>query len=218
MSTYEFWKFIHILLLVFWLGTDLGVLILARKFRDASLSTDTRVMLLQMAMVIDTLPRICFIVMLPVGFHLAAQLGLMEVPFAMHLGLWVLAALLLTVNVLAAKNMGTPKGQLFQRINWTALTIMGLALIGHGVGMLMGDAPNWLALKIMIYGAVYLFAIGIDWAFVPLGPAVAKLMESGSEPALESTISSSISRSLMFVHLVYVAVLAAAFLGVSKAL
>ena len=65
--SYEAIKFIHVLLLVFWLGTDVGVLLLARKFRDSGLSVETRLTLLQMAMVIDTLPRICFIVMLPAG-------------------------------------------------------------------------------------------------------------------------------------------------------
>ena len=77
--SYEAIKFIHVLVLVFWLGTDVGVLLLARKFRDASLSVETRLTLLHMAMVIDTLPRICFIVMLPVGVHLGNAAGLLDV-------------------------------------------------------------------------------------------------------------------------------------------
>ena len=75
---YEVIKFIHVLLLVFWLGTDVGVLLLARRFRAASLSVETRLTLLHMAMVIDTLPRICFIAMLPVGVHLANAAGLLN--------------------------------------------------------------------------------------------------------------------------------------------
>ena len=69
--SYEAIKFIHVLQLVFWLGTDVGTVLLVRRFRDASLSVQTRQTLMHMAMVILTLPRISFFFMLPVGVHLA---------------------------------------------------------------------------------------------------------------------------------------------------
>ena len=170
--SYEVIKFIHVLLLVFWLGTDVGVLLLARRFRDASLSVETRLTLLHMAMVIDTLPRICFIVMLPVGVHLANAAGLLNVEMPGLVGLWLLAAVLLTVNMSAAKHIGTPLGARLQRLNWTGLGIAGLLLIATGLASLVNGTPymvSWLAAKIVIYGLVYWFAIGIDWMFLPVG-------------------------------------------------
>lgn len=137
MTSLTLWKFSHILLLVFWLGTDLGVLILARKFRDSSLSVDTRVVLLQMAMVIDTLPRICFITMLPVGLHLANASGYFSIGAAVLVAAWVLAAILLYVNVMASKHMGQPLGQTLQKLNWVLLTLVGGALMALAVWLLL---------------------------------------------------------------------------------
>ncbi len=169
--------------MVFWLGTDVGIVLLARSFRDASLSVQTRLTLMHMAMVIDTLPRICFIVMLPVGVHLANAAGLLNVGIAGLLGLWLLAAVLLSVNMSAAKHIGTPLGARLQCLNWAGLGVAGLLLIGTGLASMVNGTPEivfWLAAKIVIYGLVYWFAIGIDWMFLPVGRLTGELSEKVS--------------------------------------
>ena len=217
--SYEIIKFAHVLLLVFWLGTDVGVLLLSKKFRDASLSVETRVTLLHMAMIIDSLPRICFITMLPVGLHLANAAGLTQLDAMTMTGFWLLAAVLLTINMTAAKNMGTPLGTQLQRLNWLALGVTGLALIGTGAfSMLNGHpvAPSWLAAKLVVYGLVYWFAVGIDWLFLPMGRLVKELQEKGSSEALERDITATVDGAMWPVVIVYAGVLAAAFIGVAK--
>lgn len=217
--SYEIIKFAHVLLLVFWLGTDVGVLLLSKKFRDASLSVETRVTLLHMAMIIDSLPRICFITMLPVGLHLANAAGLTQLDAMTMTGFWLLAAVLLTINMTAAKNMGTPLGTQLQRLNWLGLGVTGLALIGTGAfSMLNGHpvAPSWLAAKLVVYGLVYWFAVGIDWLFLPMGRLVKELQEKGSSEALERDITATVDGAMWPVVIVYAGVLAAAFIGVAK--
>ena len=217
--SYEAIKFIHVLLLVFWLGTDVGVLLLARRFRDASLSVETRLTLLQMAMVIDTLPRICFIVMLPAGVHLADAAGLLDVGAPGMAGLWLLAAVLLTVNMSAAKHIGTPLGARLQRLNWLGLGLAGLALVGVGLSSLVNGTPDivsWLAAKIVIYGLVYLFAIGIDWMFLPVGRLTAELAEKGSSEEIEAGITRTVDQTTWAVLAVYASTLAAAWICVTK--
>ena len=54
---YEFWLYVHILLLVFWVGTDLGVFVAARYSERTDLSYETRATVLQLGMVLDRLPR-----------------------------------------------------------------------------------------------------------------------------------------------------------------
>ena len=219
VMSYEVIKFVHILLLVFWLGTDIGVLLLARRFRDASLSVETRLTLLQMAMVIDTLPRICFIVMLPAGVHLANAAGLLDVGASGMLGLWALAALLLTVNMAAAKNPGTPLGARLQRLNWLGLGVTGLLIIGTGTAALLGGTPEmavWLAAKIIVYGLVYWFAIGIDWMFLPVGRLTAELAEKGTSEEIEAGITRTVDQTMWAVLLVYAATLAAVWLCITK--
>ena len=217
--SYEIIKFAHVLLLVFWLGTDVGVLLLSKKFRDASLSVETRVTLLHMAMIIDSLPRICFITMLPVGLHLANAAGLTQLDAMTMTGFWLLAAVLLTINMTAAKNLGTPLGTQLQRLNWLGLGVTGLALIGTGAfSMLNGHpvAPSWLAAKLVVYGLVYWFAVGIDWLFLPMGRLVKELQEKGSSEALERDITATVDGAMWPVVIVYAGVLAAAFIGVAK--
>ncbi|MCY4339538.1 MAG: hypothetical protein OXD47_12230 [Gammaproteobacteria bacterium] len=217
--SYEIIKFVHILLLVFWLGTDIGVLLLARRFRDSGLSVQTRVALLQMAMVIDTLPRICFIAMLPAGVHLANAGGWLAVGTPGMVGLWLLAAVLLTINMSAAKHIGTPLGGRLQRLNWNVLAITGAIIIAVGVASLLGSGPamaSWLAVKIVIYGLVFLFAIGIDWLFIPIGQLTAELLEKGSSAQVEAGITRSVDQTLWAVLAVYAATLAAAYIGIAK--
>lgn len=217
--SYELIKFAHVLLLVFWLGTDVGVLLLSKKFRDASLSVETRVTLLHMAMIIDSLPRICFIAMLPVGLHLANAAGLTQLDAMTMTGFWLLAAVLLTINMTAAKNLGTPLGTQLQRLNWLGLGVTGLALIGTGAfSMLNGYpvTPSWLAAKLLVYGLVYWFAVGIDWLFLPMGRLVQELQEKGSSEALERDITATVDGAMWPVVIVYAGVLAAAFIGVAK--
>lgn len=217
--SYEIIKFAHVLLLVFWLGTDVGVLLLSKKFRDASLSVETRVTLLHMAMIIDSLPRICFIAMLPVGLHLANAAGLTQLDAMTMTGFWLLAAVLLTINMTAAKNMGTPLGTQLQRLNWLGLGVTGLALIGTGAfSMLNGHpvAPSWLAAKLVVYGLIYWFAVGIDWLFLPMGRLVKELQEKGSSEALERDITATVDGAMWPVVILYAGVLAAAFIGVAK--
>ena len=217
--SYEVIKFVHVLLLVFWLGTDVGVLLLARRFRDASLSVETRLTLLHMAMVIDTLPRICFIVMLPAGVHLANAAGLLSVDIPGLVGLWLLAAVLLTVNMSAAKHIGTPLGARLQRLNWVGLGIAGLLLIATGSASMINGTPDmvsWLAAKIVIYGLVYWFAIGIDWMFLPVGRLTAELAEKGSSEEIEAGITRTVDQTMWAVLAVYASTLAAAWICIAK--
>ncbi len=174
---------------------------------------------MHMAMVIDTMPRICFIVMLPAGVHLANATGLLDVGIPGMVDLWLLAALLLTVNMSAAKKMGTPLGTRLQRLNWVGLGITGLLLIGVGLSSLVNGAPvttSWLAAKIVIYGLVYWFAIGIDWMFLPVGRLTGELVEKGSSAEIEAGITRTVDQTMWAVLAVYAATLAAAYICVTK--
>ncbi|MBT8447979.1 MAG: hypothetical protein HKO62_06550, partial [Gammaproteobacteria bacterium] len=163
--------------------------------------------------------RIAFLLMLPVGLHLMAGLNIIPAD-AMHLGgAWVIALSLLAVNIAAAKNMGTPRGVKLQKLNWALLSLVGLILIGLGVmGLVAPDSklPAWLATKLVLYGVVYFFAIGIDYGFAPIGGQIAQLQSEGSSPELEARISKTVSRTLFSVYGVYAGALLAALFGIAK--
>ena len=60
------------------------------------------------------------------------------------------------------------------------------------------------------------FAIGIDWAFKPLGPALGRLAQEGSTDEIEAAISASIDATVRWVYLLYATLVVVAFLGVTK--
>ena len=80
MIDHRVWVFIHVMLLVYWLGGDLGVFVLARAAKRPELSFAERAFALKMAVTIDLVPRLCFTVMFPVGLHVAASGGWLQVP------------------------------------------------------------------------------------------------------------------------------------------
>ena len=65
MTGYVVWKYAHILMFVFWVGTDMGVFLAARRSTDPKLSFVSRVTLLHMALRIELLPRTMYPVIGP---------------------------------------------------------------------------------------------------------------------------------------------------------
>jgi hypothetical protein len=121
------WVFIHILLLVFWLGTDLGVFILARAARRADLSFPQRAVLLQYGMVIDVIPRICLTISFPVGLHLTASMGYLSPPPAVFAAAWAIGLGWLALLYAMHKAEGTPRQARLSSLNLALQGVLGLA-------------------------------------------------------------------------------------------
>ena len=140
MAEHRLWVFVHILLLVYWLGADLGVLLLARAAKRAELSFAERAFALKMALSIDLTPRMCFALMLPVGLHVTASGGFAAVPAWLLALAWLLAAAWIALLFAIGRNEGTPLARLLGRINLglqAALSLIvgavaALSLAGHG--------------------------------------------------------------------------------------
>ena len=91
METYSLMVLFHIFLLVFWLGTDLGVLFAAKMSERSDLSAETRMTLIQLAMVLDRLPRTALILILPSGLTMASSLQMIELSSLVLTVVWMLA-------------------------------------------------------------------------------------------------------------------------------
>ncbi|TDJ42011.1 MAG: hypothetical protein E2O50_06780, partial [Gammaproteobacteria bacterium] len=71
MTAYFAWKYLHILMFVFWVGTDMGVYLSCKKATDPKIPLDARFLLLHMALRIELLPRTMWKAALPLGVTLA---------------------------------------------------------------------------------------------------------------------------------------------------
>ena len=213
------WAFVHILLLVFWLGTDVGVLVLARAARRTDLSFEQRAVLLRYAMLIDVLPRVCLTLAFAVGLHLAASMGLVALPPAAFAAAWIIGLGWLGLLIALHRAEGTPRHARLAAANLALQALLGAGVTTLGVVSLLGSGPfppGWLAWKVVLFGAIFLCSIMIDVEFRPMGPAFARLATEGSTPATEAVIRRSIDRAIVWVLAIYALLTTIAFLGAVK--
>ena len=221
MAEYEIWKFLHICMFVFWLGTDMGVMLCSKKSTDPNLGVEARFQMLEMALKIEILPRVMWVMALPLGVHLSKSLGYIE-PSVLTLTLmWVFVLMWLVINVGGAANLEKPWGQQLSKINRVVVASLGAGLIIVAASSFMGYGPyepNSIALKVGLYGLINLTILGIEIAFFPLGLAFERLATEGSSPELESSITNGMKTTLLWVHTTYIMIFIVAFIGVTKIL
>ena len=218
MSWHDFWVFVHILLFVYWLGADLGVLVLARRARDAALPLEQRLLLLEMAMKIDLTPRVAFVLMLPVGIQLATQLGLMGLSPWLPLAAWAVAGLWLLLVLRLAVTGGTdPTLHRLQTI-WLMLLTLIMTMAALLPWLLPGvDWPLWLSGKLALYGLICVTALAIDIAFRPVARGFALLAQGGEAAGEgESLVGSGLGITIRVVLTLYALLVMAAWLGIAK--
>ena len=88
----------HILLLVFWVGTDLGVFLAAKYSERSEFSMESRQVVLMLGMMLDRLPRSALVLIVPSGLMLTQASGLTELSPSSVLGIWVFAVCCLLVG------------------------------------------------------------------------------------------------------------------------
>jgi len=221
MAEYEIWKFLHICMFVFWLGTDMGVMLCSKKSTDSNLGVEARFQMLEMALKIEILPRIMWVMALPLGVHLSKSLGYIDPSFLTLTMMWVFTLMWLVINVGGALNLDKPWGQQLSKINRIVVASLGAGLIIVAATSFTGYGPyepNSIALKVGLYGLINLTILGIEIAFFPLGMAFERLATEGSSPELESSITGGMNTTLKWVHATYIMIFIVAFIGVTKIL
>jgi len=204
---------------VFWLGTDVGVMLCSKKSTDPNLGVEARFQMLEMALKIELLPRVMWVMALPFGVQLSKTLGYID-PSAITLTMmWLFTLAWLVINVGGAANLNKPWGQQLSKINRFILVALGVGLIIVAVSSYLGFGPyeaNSVALKVGLYGLVNLTILGIEIAFFPLGLAYERLATEGSSPEIESSISGGMDLTLRWVHATYILIFITAFIGATK--
>lgn len=219
MSAALIWGYVHILMLVFWLGADVGVFTAARMSTNPSRSFEARSALLQVAMIVDILPRLMFAIALPVGLQLTDALGMYPIPTWELVGAWILAAAWSALIVTVFLREGSVLATRLASVQLGAELLLGLVIGGVGLQSLLGNGPigeAWLAAKIALLGLLFFIAIALELAF---RPALAPFMEIGSEgstPQREQRYTTAVNRALLVVIVLYTVLAAAAFLGKVK--
>lgn len=219
MNLYDIILFLHILSLVFWLGTDIGVFTLGKFAQNPVYSIDQRLLLLKVALILDMFPRVFMVLTLPTGFHLAATLGVISVASSFIAGVWIFSACWLVVVLVSLLRQESTLGQRAKLVEKVIQFLLLALLFWISISSLITATPilvGWLAWKVFIYGLLLLIIPFLERAFAPAVAGFTALPTQGSSPELESQIKRSMDATFIWVIAIYIVVLLAAFLGVAK--
>ncbi len=226
---------VHVFLLVYWLGGDLGTFYSSRYVIQPGLSVEARSTALKIMSFCDVFPRICLVLFLPSGISLLA-LG----PYSggrlatwMLVPVWILGLVWLWMVVTEYRSHGAASPRLLwiRRLDlWIRYAVIA-GTVGFGAALLVdGNAvasalsglditsnPRWLGLKIAMYGTAILCGVMIRRDLRPFGPSWVALVSGGvSTPEIEAGIGGAIHRSERWVYVIWVCVIGAAVLGIVK--
>jgi hypothetical protein len=221
MEAYPVLLWVHLLLLVVWLGGDLGVFLLGQHFRMRhSYALETRLVLLKLLVALDMGPRSAWALMVP------SSLSLLKfgpwwpaMPDWLLLGGFVAGAFWLFLVWDAHLHDQTPRAARNRALEGVLRWGLAGFYLVLGTAALRNDGipiPTFLAWKSILFGLIFVAAILIDLAFKPVGPQLAALIRDGSSDATEVPLRRTMDRTRSFVLAVYALLLATSFVGVVK--
>ncbi|MEO5829909.1 MAG: hypothetical protein ABIQ36_05010 [Rhodanobacter sp.] len=212
--------FVHLLLFVLWLGADVGVYLLGQHFRKRDrYSLDQRLALLKLLVEVDMVPRTAWALMVPITLSVVTVGGYWVVPVWGLALAWFIGALWIWLVWDAHAHDQTPRAardrKIESRLRYAlAAFYLGLGLVSLWRGVPL--APHWLATKALMFGVIFAAAIMIDVSFKPVGPQLLRLIKEGSSDATEVPLLLTMNRTRIWVWIVYLMLLATAWLGLVK--
>ncbi len=211
--------FVHLMCLVFWLGTDIGVFVLGKFAQNPEYTSDQRLLVLKIAMILDMFPRLCMVLMIPTGYQMAVNIGAINPAAYLTPAVWVFASIWLAIVATGLLQHGTDLGvraKAAEKVIHYFLFILGS---WAGLASLVSGAPismRWLAVKVLFYVLIIAFVLFLEKVFNPVADAFMKLAEDGSSAELESQIRKGMDRTYVWVIAIYAAVILSAYFGVGQ--
>ena len=219
-SSYQLLVYAHLLLFVLWLGADVGVFMLGQEFRRRhKYELPQRLILLQLLVNLDMVPRTAWALMVPLTITMVAAGGYWDVPTWGVILSWVVGAFWISLVWDAHLHDQTPRAARDRKIEFALKIGLTAFYLGLGIASLLWSAPlsaTWLAIKALMFGIIFMAAIMIDVAFKPVGPLLVKLVNEGSSDETEIPLLKTMNRTRIWVWVVYALLLATAFLGSVK--
>ncbi|MEO9461154.1 MAG: hypothetical protein ABJ242_00335 [Marinomonas sp.] len=212
----------HLLLFVLWLGADVGVFLLGQHFRKRDEYTlEQRIALLKLLVLIDMTPRTAWALMVPLSLSVVDMGGWWDVPNWLVIAAWAIGAFWLWLVWDAHKHDQAPRAVRNRRVEGWLRWIVGAFYLWLGGQSLLANAPlspDWLAWKALLFGLIFVAAIMIDVAFKPVGAQLGAVLEKGSSDETEIPLLKTMNKTRIWVWIVYLLLLATAFLGNVKPL
>jgi hypothetical protein len=208
---------LHVLVLVYWLGGDLGAFYASTILTDRTRPSAARTMAGVMLANVDMAPRTALIASMPTGVSLIALNGWWPLPVWMVAGVWVgCLTWIALVWWLHLKHVasGHPLRVLDLGLRWVAL--VKLAWLASGIAPPFGPLPLFLELKLGILAAAIGCGLLIRAILRPFGAAFGALAAGAGAEAEDAVIASCLARARPVVLALWLLLLAAAWLGIAQ--
>jgi hypothetical protein len=209
---------LHVLVLVYWLGGDLGAFYGSNFMVDPKRTVVERQMALKILNNIDMAPRTMLILALPTGLGLAWVKGWLMLPayVPVLVGLASLAWLALAWAVHLNHGGGAGIKKVDIAIRWIVLVTLyafGLAGLSHAI-----ELPLFIALKMIVLATCISIGLIVRKQLVPLFPAIREMIATGPTPQTDATIAAVNGRARISVITLWLLLLIAAWLGIATPL
>ncbi len=230
MTPYALLKALHILLIVTWLGMDIGVFTSTFWIRNSRLSPETRLQIGRLANLLDMGPRSSLILILAVGVTLTAMggWGFPMLGTATPIVVAVIAVLCLVWLwavwqqhlAFAAITRGQSLGRRaffvhgFRTFDLYLRVVLALALIAAA---LSGQSvAAWLNWKIALFGLIVLAGVAIRLVADEFPAALAEIAREGSTAAREARLDRALRNAYPLVLGLWSLIAVMTFLAVAK--
>jgi hypothetical protein len=219
MDFYSVLLFAHVICVIYWMGASLGVLTLALALKKSTYTYEQRQMLIRLSLDIDIPPRIAMVIIAPIGLHLASTSGLLSISTPVLVLVWIGAAGWLGGEYITHGREHEPFAVKVYITIGVIMAAAFLSLIGYGIYSLINGWPfnqNWLALKALLLGLVFLVSIWMARYYAPLVNVVERLKTEGSTAEIEAEIRFYVNRGAMGSAALFCLLASIVYLGVNK--
>lgn len=172
----------HVLVMGYWLGSELVINALTHYIaRTTSLPAAERMRLWDFLLDVDQHVRNAMILSVPLGFTLAAMLGLVPIEGVAMWLLWIVSAVWFWFMWLVHWRRKHPDGVILARWDWRIRYVLLAFFGGTGVWSLVTGWPyptDWLALKVLLFAGGMVCGIAVRYyireAYRSVLPAIAE--------------------------------------------
>jgi hypothetical protein len=218
ISSYEVVLVLHELLLVFWLGPDIGIFVWSTKVANPANSDATRVTAAGMMRTIDLFPRVCISLMLTVGGILTEVVGL-EHAWWQWVAIIPLGPVWLTLVIIAYLKEGTSVGETVVKLDkWLRWIVVISVPISVAYATSIGRMDNapWVSAKLLIFAAIVLLGLLARRHLDAMQGSIRELAGNGSSDALNAKLAGSVKSARPYIFAIWAGLAVASWLGIEQ--
>jgi hypothetical protein len=212
-------KLLHVLVFVYWLGGDVGAFYASFVVTDARRTAGERAVALKLLSAIDLAPAVAIVLAFPSGLWLAAVSGWLPVSASSVVAAGIVGVIWLYFAVSVQLGVARHRA-LLQRVDGAIRVAVVIGLIVVAVqGLVRGRAgvPLFIAIKCVILATCIILGLAIRRELGPFAVAFDELLRTAGTPSVNEALRSSMTRARCLVLAIWLCLVAAAAIGISRA-